>query len=82
MYHSHIAQPFTGPDIAKAFQAGLAYLDQMDEEVNQAKRSLPAEVTAEDITAETLRRMGFDPPPVMPLTIATVKAHLVEQNGR
>jgi hydroxyacylglutathione hydrolase len=82
MYHSHLAEPYQGPDIAKALQDGLDYLDQMDEAVNQAKQSLPAEASVEDITRETLRRLGFDPPPVMPLTIATVKAHLVEQSGR
>jgi len=76
MYHSHLAQPFTGPDIAKAFQDGLAYLDQMDEAVSQAKQSLAAEATIEEITRATLIQMGFDPPPVMPLTMATVKAHL------
>ncbi len=82
MYHSHLAEPYQGSAIAKALQDGLAYLDQMDEAVNQAKQSLPAGATAEDITGETLRRMGFDPPPVMPLTMATVQAHLVEQSGR
>ena len=44
--------------------------------VDQAKQALSAGATIEDITRETLGRMGFDPPPVMPLTIATVKAHL------
>lgn len=76
MYHSHIAEPYRGLDIAKAVQEGLAYLDRMDEAVSQARQSLPAEATVEEITGETLRRMGFDPPPVMPLTIATVKAYL------
>lgn len=76
MYHSHIAEPFMGPDIAKALQDGLDYLDLMDETVAEAKQALPAEATIEDITRETLSRMGLDPPPVMPLTIATVRAHL------
>jgi len=82
MHHSHLAEPYQGSDIAKALQDGLDYLDQMDEAVSQAKQSLPAEAAVEDITREALVRMGFDPPPVMPLTIATVKAHLAEQSGR
>lgn len=76
MYHSHLAEPYTGSDIGRAIQAGLAYLDQMGEAVSQARQTLPAGATIEAITGEALRRMGFDPPPVMPLTIATVKAHL------
>lgn len=77
MYHSHIAQPYTGSGIARAFQEGLAYLDRMDEAVSRAKQSLAGEATIEEITRATLIQMGFDPPPVMPLTMATVKAHLV-----
>jgi len=76
MYHSHIIEPYTGSGIAAALQDGLDYLDQMDEAAAQAKQSLPAEASIEDLTRETLLRMGFDPPPVMPLTVATVKAHL------
>jgi glyoxylase-like metal-dependent hydrolase (beta-lactamase superfamily II) len=76
MYHSHITEPYAGPDIAQALQDGLDYLDQMDEAVARAKKALPAGATVADITRETLLQMGFDPPPVMPLTIATVKAHL------
>lgn len=76
MYHSHLAEPYTGSGIARALQAGLDYLDQMDEIVAATVNDLPAEVTPEEITRESLLRLGFDPPPVMPLTIATIKAHL------
>ncbi|RME50265.1 MAG: MBL fold metallo-hydrolase [Caldilineae bacterium] len=76
MYHSHEAQPYTGPAIGKAIQAGLQYLERMEEAVAGARRALPPDAPIEDITRDALRRMGFDPPPVMPLTIATVKAHL------
>lgn len=76
MYHSHIAEPYTGSGIAKALQDGLDYLDRMDEIVAGAVKSLPAGASLEEITRQSLLRLGFDPPPVMPLTIATIKAHL------
>jgi hydroxyacylglutathione hydrolase len=76
MYHSHIAEPYKGADIAKALLDGVAYLDRMDELVAQAVQALPADAKPEEITRETLLRLGFDPPPVMPLTITTMMAHL------
>jgi hydroxyacylglutathione hydrolase len=76
MYHSHIAKPYTGSGIAQALQDGLDFLDRMDEIVAEAVRSLPPEATPEEITRESLSRLGLDPPPVMPLTVATIKAHL------
>jgi glyoxylase-like metal-dependent hydrolase (beta-lactamase superfamily II) len=79
MYHSHISEPYTRADITRALQDGLDYLDRMDEVVAEAVQSLPPEATPEEITRASLLRLGFDPPPVMPLTVATIKAHLNNQ---
>lgn len=76
LYHSHITRPFTGPEIPAALQDGLDFIDHMEESVAQAVQALPADATPEDITRETLLRMGMDPPPVMPITIDTIVAHL------
>jgi hydroxyacylglutathione hydrolase len=76
LYHSHVEQPYTGSEIAAVLQGGLDYLARMEEIVAQAVRALPANAGPEEITREALVRLGLSPPPVMPVTIATIKAHL------
>ncbi len=76
LYQSHLAERFEGPSVAQAVQGGLDYLDRMDEFVAEVKQALPADAPIEEMTRAVLVRMGFDPPPVMPLTITTVRAHL------
>lgn len=76
LFHSHIAQPFRGSEIASVLEEGLGFLDRMEEAVGQTVRALPSDATPEEITREALLRVGMDPPPVMPITIATILAHL------
>jgi hypothetical protein len=37
---------------------------------------LPQNASPENITREVLIRMGLEPPPVMPMTIESIMAHL------
>ena len=76
LHDSHVMEPYHGSDVSKAFQDGLDFLDQMEEMVTEVQAALPADAALEDITGQTLIRMGFDPPPVMPLTMQTIQAHL------
>jgi glyoxylase-like metal-dependent hydrolase (beta-lactamase superfamily II) len=76
VYSSHIDSAFTGTDIPGLYEEGLSYLDRMDKAVAAASAALPVDADLEDLTRAALVNMGFDPPPVMGLTMASVKAHL------
>lgn len=76
LYGSHNEKPFVGPEVSGAFRASLGYLERVDALVRQVTRDLPGSPTAEEITRETLQRLGLSAPPVMPITVASIMAHL------
>ncbi len=76
LYCAHSDQPFVGDEISATIQAGLDYLDRIDAAVKDAVKQLSADAKPEEITRETLLRMGMQPPPVMPITIQSVMSHL------
>ena len=76
VYVAWLEKPFTGSAIKQLFQTSLAYLDQVDGIVKTVARELPANAPIEHITRETLLQLKLDPPPVMAMTIASIRAHL------
>jgi len=75
LYTSLSPDPIEGDDIQATLEEGLAYLARMTSLVREA-RARTGETTLSDLTTEVLRGLGFDPPPVMPMTLQTVAAHL------
>lgn len=75
-YHSHITEPYSGAAVTTALQDGLGYLDQVDEAVRTACEELGEGAALEELTRASLRRLGLSEPPVMPLTMMTIQAHL------
>ena len=67
---------YAAPAIGARIQQGFDYLDRMDELVPQVVRALPADANPEDIARETLTRLGFDPPPVLPIVVTSIMAHV------
>jgi glyoxylase-like metal-dependent hydrolase (beta-lactamase superfamily II) len=76
LYAAHSPEPFTGDEAQRVIQEGLAYLDKVGSLVQEVRSDLPAEATVEEITRETLERLGLSPPPVMPITVASIRAYL------
>jgi hydroxyacylglutathione hydrolase len=76
LYASHAERPCEGPESAEAIRQSLAYLDRVDALVEEAMAALPEPRTPEEITRRVLIRLGFDPPPVMPITVDSIRAHL------
>jgi hydroxyacylglutathione hydrolase len=76
LYCAHAEQPFTGDAVRATIHAGLDYLDRVDAAVKDVVARLPADAAPEEITRETLLRIGLKPPPVMPITIQSVMSHL------
>lgn len=76
LYCSHNERPYAGAEIPAAIQSSLDYLDRMDEAVHAAVKHLPDAAAPEEITRESLIRFGMHPPPVMPITIQSIMAHL------
>lgn len=76
LYCSHSEKPFTGDAIPATIQAGLDYLARVDTAVKQVVSELPTDAKPEEITRETLLRLGLEPPPVMPITVQTILSHL------
>ena len=74
LYTSLSPDPIEGDEIKSTLEEGLAYLDRMAELVNEVRARM-GETGLPDLTAEVLRSLGFDPPPVMPMTLQTVAAH-------
>ena len=62
--------------INETLQASLDYLDEVDGVVKKVAGDLPEASTPETITREVMIQLGLDPPPVMAMTIASVKAHI------
>ena len=75
LYTSHSDEPFEGQEILSRIQKGFDYLDRMDDLVPQVVRDLPAGAAPEDIARETLTRLGFDPPPVLPIVVTSIMTH-------
>lgn len=76
MYLAWVEKPYTGSEIKDTLTSSLEYLDQVDTTVKTVAGEISAEATAEEITREVLLRLGLEPPPVMPMTVASIKAHL------
>jgi glyoxylase-like metal-dependent hydrolase (beta-lactamase superfamily II) len=76
LYAAHSPEPLTGDEVQKVIQRGLAYLDQVGALVQAVREELPADATLEEVTRETLKRLGLSPPPVMPITLASIQAHM------
>ncbi len=76
MYLSHTDEPFTREEVRGKLQAGLDYLDRMDEIVAGVVSDLPQDATPEAITLEALLRSGMETPRVMPLTITSIMSHI------
>jgi glyoxylase-like metal-dependent hydrolase (beta-lactamase superfamily II) len=76
MYLSHSDEPYTGDEVGRELQAGLDYLDGMDEIVAGVVRDLPEDATPEAITHEALLRSGMETPRVLPLTVTSIMAHI------
>ena len=76
LYCAHSSKPFTGAEVPAAIRSGLDYLDRVDAAVKAAVHRLPGNAGTEEITRETLLLLGMTPPPVLPITMQTIKAHL------
>lgn len=76
MYLAWVEKPYTGNEIKDTLTASLEYLDQVDTTVKTVAGEISADATAEEITREVLLRLGIEPPPVMPMTVTSIKAHL------
>jgi hydroxyacylglutathione hydrolase len=75
LYTSHSDAPYEGREIGARIQEGFDYLDRMDELVPLVIRDLPTDASPEDIAREALTRLGFDPPPVLPIVVTSIMAH-------
>ena len=76
LYTSLSPDPIEGDEIRTTLEEGLAYLDRMADLVSETRARMGETASLPDLTAEVLRSLGFDPPPVMPMTLQTVAAHL------
>lgn len=76
LYTSHADEPFEGDAIQARLREGLDYLDRLDALVPQVVRDLPAGASPEEIAGETLTRLGFDPPPVLPIVVTSIMNHV------
>ncbi len=76
LYTSHSDDPFEGKAIEARIKEGLAYLDRMDTLVPEVVRDLPTNASPEDIARETLTRLGFDPPPALPIVVTSIMTHV------
>jgi hydroxyacylglutathione hydrolase len=80
LYSSLSPDPIEGDEIRSTLEEGLTYLDRMVALVSKTKARMGVETALPDLTAEVLRGLGLDPPPVMPMTLQTVSAHLENQS--
>lgn len=76
MYVASVEKPYVGSEIREVLEASLGYLDQVDEVTKEAVSKLGADASPEEITREALIRLNLIPPPVMPLTVASIMAHV------
>jgi glyoxylase-like metal-dependent hydrolase (beta-lactamase superfamily II) len=76
LYASHAERPCEGAEVADALHQSLEYLERVDALVKEALAELPAPQTPEAVTRRVLTRLGFDPPPVMAITVASIRTHM------
>ncbi|MCG6881009.1 MAG: MBL fold metallo-hydrolase [Deltaproteobacteria bacterium] len=76
LYTSLSPDPIEGNGIQSTLEEGLAYLDRMTALVKATQARMGGETALPELTAEVLRGLGLDPPPVMPMTLQTIAAHL------
>lgn len=76
LYRSHSKPAYTGSEIPAVLQAGIDYLDEVDAAVQQALEAVSAEAEPEAIAREALRRLGMEPPPVIPIVVTSIMAHV------
>jgi len=82
LYVAWAERPYTGSQVEEVFASSLTYLDEVDAIIRNVTRALPADAPLEQITRETLLQLNLDPPPVMPVTIASIQAHLSSSDGK
>jgi glyoxylase-like metal-dependent hydrolase (beta-lactamase superfamily II) len=75
LYNSHREEPLTGPDIPRALEESIHYIERVGELAEEARRRLGEGAAPEEVTREVLLALGLNPPPVMPLTIISVTSH-------
>lgn len=73
---SHDAEAYRGDDAAAVLRAGRACLDRMAAAVESARRELGADAPLADLARHAFERAGFPDTPLMPITLASVEAHL------
>jgi len=76
LYTSHSEDPFEGAAVEARIHEGLDYLDRMDVLVPQVVNDLPPGAGPQEIAAETLSRLGFDPPPALPIVVTSIMSHV------
>lgn len=76
LYRSHSVETYMGTALREVINAGVDYLEQVDDAVTQAVAELGSEADPEAITREALVRLGMSPPPVVPLTVTSIMAHV------
>jgi hydroxyacylglutathione hydrolase len=78
MYASCADRPFEGEEIPAAITASLAYLETVDALVRRAAEGQGATRDPAEITRRVLSDLQLSPPPVMPITIQSILAHLAQ----
>jgi hydroxyacylglutathione hydrolase len=76
MYASCAERPFEGLEISTAIKASLIYLEKVDALVKRAAEGTGASTDPAEITRRVLMDLNLSPPPVMPITIQSIMAHL------
>lgn len=76
VYLSSVERPYRGEAIKAAFTASLDYLDRVEALAKRAAAGLPKGAAPEAIAGRVLLQLGLDPPPVMPMTVTSIMAHL------
>ena len=76
MYSSCSERPFEGLEISTAIRASLTYLEEVDALVRRAAEGKGASPDPAEITHRVLSDLNLSPPPVMPITIQSIMAHL------
>ena len=75
MYAAHTDRPYQGQEVA-ALQAGLDYLDRMDEAVARVLGELAPDAKPEQIAHQALQRMGVEVPHAIPIVVTSIMAHM------
>ena len=76
MYASCVERPLEGSEISEALTASLSYLDKVDVLVRRAAGRQWGTPDPVEITRRVLSDLQLSPPPVMPITVQSIMAHL------